>query len=134
MADDGGMMMRCGNLLPVVFVAVLLGRTGVLEADVFNIKVLSEHTPDLTDLRSFTASVTDNWNTNDEKARALAYWMFALGDQASSNCDWDPIEPILTLNFSRSTIFPIQAIARTGRPCSSPLPKEGWDGAAATTN
>ena len=26
------------------------------------------------------------------------YWMFALGDQASSNHDWEPVEPILTFN------------------------------------
>ena len=90
--------MTRGNLLRFVIVVLLLGSGSVLEADVFNIKVLSDNTPDLTDLPSFAASATDNWTTNDEKARVLSYWMFALGDQASSNHDWEPIEPILTFN------------------------------------
>lgn len=90
--------MTRGNLWRFVIVVLLLGRGNVLEADVFNIKVLSDNTPDLTDLPSFAASATDNWATNDEKARILAYWMFALGDQASANHDWEPIEPILTFN------------------------------------
>jgi hypothetical protein len=90
--------MTWGNLLRFVVVMLLMGGGSVLEADVFNIKVLSDNAPDLTDLPSFAASATDNWTTNDEKARAFSYWMFGFGDQASSNHDWEPVEPILTFN------------------------------------
>ncbi len=111
-------------------VIVLLLHTGrPLRADVFNIKVLSDNTPDLTDLPSFVASTTDNWPTNDQKARALAYWLFALGDQASSNHDWEPVEPILTLNN-----LPHPGFCAIGRLCSSPRPKEEWGGRGVTMN
>ena len=85
-------------LLAFAIVVVLIGSGGALEADVYDVTVLSDNTPDLTDLPSFVASTTANWPTNDEKARALAYWMFAFGDQASSNHDWEPVEPIFTFN------------------------------------
>jgi len=68
------------------------------EEAVYNLKLLSNHAPDLTDLQSFCYSVTSRWESNDEKAAAIAYWFGVLGNQSSPPYDWMPVEPILHFN------------------------------------
>jgi len=67
---------------------------------VYNLKVLSDKAPDLTDLKAFCHSATSRWETNDEKAAALAYWFARLGNQSGPPADWMPVEPILHFNTS----------------------------------
>lgn len=79
---------------------LLLAALPIAGADeaTYNLKLLSNHAPDLTDLESFCHSVTSRWETNDEKAAALAYWFGVLGNQSSPPYDWMPVEPILHFN------------------------------------
>jgi len=67
-------------------------------ADVFNIKILSDKTPDLHSLEDYCESTTSRWSTNDEKARALAHWMAKLGHQSTPPYGAKPVEPILQFN------------------------------------
>jgi len=74
------------------------GRAEQAEPGVYNLKVLSSNAPDLTDLKSFCYSVTSRWESNDEKAAAIAHWFGVMGNQSSPPYDWMPVEPILHFN------------------------------------
>ena len=65
---------------------------------VYNLKVLSDKTVDLTDLKSFCHDATARWPANDEKAAAIAHWLGVLGNQSGPLYDWMPVEPVLQLN------------------------------------
>ena len=86
---------RLALLLVALFVCLSVGRAG---AHVYNLRLLSNHAPDLTDLGSFCRSTTSRWETNDEKAAALAHWFGMMGNQSSPPADWIPVEPILHFN------------------------------------
>ena len=88
---------RFGLVVSFAAMLVCLSAAGA-GADVFNLRLLSNHAPDLTDLESFCASATSRWTTNDEKAAALAHWFGVMGNQSDPPCDWIPVEPILHFN------------------------------------
>ena len=77
---------------------ILLLVAGASPGAVNGLKVLGDHTPDLTGLKAFCADATSRWPTNDEKAAAIAHWLGTLGNQSGPPCDWMPVEPILHLN------------------------------------
>ena len=85
------------TLLATLF-SVLVASTAT--GAVYNVKVLSEHVVDLTDLDSFCKSATSRWKTNDEKAAAIGHWFGVLGNQGSRPYEWTPVEPILHFNTS----------------------------------
>jgi len=66
------------SLLAALLVCLSGDRAG---AGVYNLELLSNHAPDLTDLESFCYSTTSRWETNDEKAAALAHWFGVMGNQ-----------------------------------------------------
>ena len=68
-------------------------------ADIYNLRLLSNHSPDLSDLESFCFSATSRWESNDEKAAALAHWFGVMGNQCDPPYDWMPVEPILHLTI-----------------------------------
>src|SRR5215212_140524 len=43
-------------------------------ADVYNLKVVTDASPDYTDMDSLVHSVTSNWQTDAEKCWAMYYW------------------------------------------------------------
>src|SRR3954466_13042202 len=43
-------------------------------ADVYNLKVVTDASPDYTDMDSLVHSITSNWKTDAEKCWALFYW------------------------------------------------------------
>lgn len=45
-----------------------------LRADVYNLKVVSDATPDYSDMDSLVYSATSNWKTDAEKCWAMYYW------------------------------------------------------------
>ena len=91
---------RGGLVFLLVALCVGFPAEGAEEAEeaVYNLRLLSNHAPDLTDLESFCHSVTSRWDTNDEKAAAIAHWFGVLGNQSSPPYDWMPVEPILHFN------------------------------------
>ncbi len=82
--------------LPVALFVLLPTSPG--GARVYNLKLLTNHAPDLTDVESFCRSTTSRWETNDEKAAALAHWFGVMGNQSGPPADWIPVEPILHFN------------------------------------
>ncbi len=88
---------RGGLIFLLIALCVGFPAEGAEEA-VYNLRLLSNHAPDLTDLESFCHSVTSRWDTNDEKAAAIAHWFGVLGNQSSPPYDWMPVEPILHFN------------------------------------
>ena len=92
--------MSFGHICMLCFLSALfLGLSASwVTAGVYNLKLLSNHAPDLTDLGSFCHSVTSRWKTTDERAAALAHWFGAMGNQSDPPYDWMPVEPILHFN------------------------------------
>ena len=62
----------CYPVAVVLFVALML--SSVASAQVFNLKVVTDASPDYSDLPSMVRSMTANWQTPDEKCRAVFYW------------------------------------------------------------
>ncbi|HEY3323389.1 MAG TPA: hypothetical protein VGP72_23235 [Planctomycetota bacterium] len=63
--------------LAVVFVwvaAALLGKPAVAHAEVCNLKVVTDASPDYSDLKSMIHSITAAWPTDKEKCWAMFYW------------------------------------------------------------
>ncbi len=50
---------------------------------VYNLKIVSDASPDLTDLNSFVDSATSRWNSTEGKVWALFYWSHILKRQTS---------------------------------------------------
>jgi len=66
------------RLLPlavIATVAALSGWLGPARAVVCNVKVVSDSTPDFTDVDSLLASTTGSYQTTDDKCRALWRWI-----------------------------------------------------------
>lgn len=53
---------------------ILLLSAGLARAAVFNLKVVTDATPDYSDLPSMVRSVTGNWETPEQKCWAMFYW------------------------------------------------------------
>src|SRR4051794_8409453 len=73
MADRGWMKAVAGARLGLVlflFCALPLSTN----AQVFNLKVVTDANPDYTDLPSLVYSTTSRWETPEEKCRAMFYW------------------------------------------------------------
>ena len=49
----------------------------------YNVRVITDASPDLTDLDSFVQSTTSRWTTSEEKVWALYYWSHILKRQTS---------------------------------------------------
>ena len=50
-------------------------------AGIYNLKVVSDASPDLSDIRSFVDSATSRWTSTEEKVWALFYWSHILKRQ-----------------------------------------------------
>ena len=105
--------MQCSHTrfvwLPAALFVLLAMADG--DADVYNLKLLSNHAPDLTDIESFCRSTTSRWETNNERAAALAHWFGVMGNQSSPPADWIPVEPIL---HSATTLCPNSSTTAAG--------------------
>ena len=62
------------TLCCIVLAAALLN-TGTASADVYNLKVVTDASPDYTDMDSLVHSITSRWESDQEKMWALYYWM-----------------------------------------------------------
>src|SRR5262245_39098397 len=60
---------RLGFLCLALVTAIATARAGVN-----NLKVVTDASPDYTDLESLVQSVTGKWNTPEEKCWAMFYW------------------------------------------------------------
>ncbi len=58
----------------IVLFAIALLLAGPVHADVYNLKVVTDASPDYTDMDSLVHSITSNWKTDAEKCWALFYW------------------------------------------------------------
>jgi hypothetical protein len=60
----------------VVALAVLLASTFTASAgaDVYNLKVVTDASPDYTDMPSMVRSITSHWDTDEQRMWALYYW------------------------------------------------------------
>ncbi|MGA2033092.1 MAG: hypothetical protein ABSG68_12610 [Thermoguttaceae bacterium] len=62
------------RLFPIFLAVVLCGAAASARAEVCNIKVLTDATPDYTDMPSMIRSITGKWSTPAEKCWAVWYW------------------------------------------------------------
>jgi hypothetical protein len=47
----------------------------VLFANMYHLKLLSDKTPDLSNIETFGHDIGDKWQTSNEKALILGYWI-----------------------------------------------------------
>ncbi len=80
-ADDGARQASAAASSTMLATAALAGQPS--DAAVYNVRVASSGSPDLTDLASFISSVTSRWSASSEKVWALFYWMQKLRVQNS---------------------------------------------------
>ena len=63
------------RFLPTVILgAILFAIAPGARADVYNLKVVTDASPDYTDMDSLIHSITSNWKTDADKCWALFYW------------------------------------------------------------
>ncbi len=63
------------KLLIAVFATLILAlSTAPSQAAVYNLKLLTDASPDYSDLPSMVRSITSKWNTPEEKCWAMFYW------------------------------------------------------------
>ncbi|MEA2735638.1 MAG: hypothetical protein QOE14_2089, partial [Humisphaera sp.] len=68
-------MIRNGFVLAVVSALLIASITGSFaRADVYNLKVVTDASPDYSDLDSLVHSVTSQWPKDEEKMWAMYYW------------------------------------------------------------
>ena len=69
-------------------------------AGVYNLKIVTDASPDLSDLNSFVNSVTSAWNSTEEKVWALFYWSHILKRQTPPMVlhGFDVTDPIRNLS------------------------------------
>lgn len=61
-------------LKSIVSLAVVLAATGTARAQVANVKVVTDASPDYSDMESMVRSITSRWETDEQKMWALFYW------------------------------------------------------------
>jgi hypothetical protein len=61
-------------MLRAFLLAALLLVSRLLLADVSNLKVVTDASPDYADMESLVHSITSKWKTPEEKCRAMFYW------------------------------------------------------------
>jgi hypothetical protein len=71
-----------GHASSPVEVAVTPTELTASGAGVYNLQIVTDASPDLSDLNSFVNSVTSAWNSTEEKVWALFYWSHKLKRQA----------------------------------------------------
>jgi hypothetical protein len=70
------MIKSCTLLLGAVFItAASVLSTADARADVYNLKVVTDASPDYTDMDSLVHSITSRWDNDKDKMWALYYWM-----------------------------------------------------------
>ncbi len=69
--------------LAFILLIVLLVSAGRISAQVCNLKIVTDASPDYTDMRSMLHSITDRWPSEEEKSRALFYWNHIARRQTS---------------------------------------------------
>jgi hypothetical protein len=57
-----------------LLIGVVLCLTAAARADVYNLKVVTDASPDYTDMESLVRSTTSRWETDADKCWALFYW------------------------------------------------------------
>ena len=70
-----------------------------LFANIYHLKVLSDKVPDLSNIETFGSNIGDNWESNNEKAIILSYWIDQLTTYSSPlyySRQWN--DPIAFLN------------------------------------
>ena len=80
-ANDGARQASAAASSTMLATAALAGQPS--DAAVYNVRVASSGSPDLTDSGSFISSVTSRWSASSEKVWALFYWMQKLRVQNS---------------------------------------------------
>jgi len=53
---------------------VLMAWGPICSGAVYNLKIVSDASPDYSDMKSMIRSITANWNTPEEKCWAMFYW------------------------------------------------------------
>jgi VCBS repeat-containing protein len=81
-------------------VAWCAGASGGEPAPVYNIRLLTDSTPDLTDIESYLRSITSQFPTPQEKAVAIWRWSQRMRKQASNPVEdgLEVMDPILLFN------------------------------------
>lgn len=62
------------RLLRVFFAIALLVPTGIVAAEVYNLKVVTDASPDYSDMDSMIHSIAGRWETPKDKVWAMFYW------------------------------------------------------------
>jgi hypothetical protein len=68
-------------LWPALVLAMLAGSRVAADADLCNLKVVTDASPDVSDLGSFISSTTSGWPSDGDKVWALFYWSHLLKRQ-----------------------------------------------------
>ena len=101
-------MLRHKPLYSIVIAALLCA--AVARADVYNLKVVTDASPDYSDMDSLVHSITSRWNTDAEKMWALFYWNHIARRQTApmilhGNAGTDPIRQFNDYGYTQcSTI------------------------------
>ena len=61
-------------LFILICVVTFVILSGIARAEVYNLKVVTDASPDYSDMQSLIHSVTSRWPTTKEKCWALFYW------------------------------------------------------------
>ena len=83
----------------VLSILVLLIVVQSAFANMYHLKVLSDKVPDLSNIETFGKDIGDKWQTNNEKAIILNYWIAQLTTYSEPlyfSRQWD--DPIAFLN------------------------------------
>ena len=83
----------------IIISVLLFGLTELTFANKYHLNLLSDTTPDLSSIEAFGHDIGDRWETNNEKAIALGYWLGKLSKYGSPlyfSRQWD--DPIAFLN------------------------------------
>src|SRR5688500_8154361 len=105
------------HLFSIVAATLLLACVPVARAaDVYNLKVVTDASPDYSDLDSLVHSVTSNWKTDEEKLWAMYYWVHIARRQTNpmslhGKAETDPIRQFNDYGFTMcSTIAGINCM------------------------
>ena len=66
--------MSINNLLPLTVALAWIVSSGLARSEVCNLKVVTDASPDYSDMASLVHSVTARWDTPEEKCWAMFYW------------------------------------------------------------
>jgi len=98
MNESGSVKALCYRLMSVIIIILLVvaGLAGRMDAAVYNLHLVTDNTPDYTDIESFVQSVTGHLDTPEQKC--IAVWRWGRRSRRQTSCSreegrliWDPI-------------------------------------------